>query len=1157
MSKPLAVRARATGPQASASDPTASSWVTASAGTGKTQVLTDRVLRVLLAGTEARAILCLTFTRAAAAEMKVRLTEALAKWATAPEAVLREDLRLLMNIGGGVTADEVRRARRLFAEVLDAPGGLKVLTIHAFCESLLARFPVESGVAAHFEVMDERTAAEHLEAARDRVLQRARNDADLAAKVGGVTARVNEQRFGELMQELARHRARIRKLVSPDIAAAFARVRGCLGLQDGEDAKGILAEACRDGAFDPIGMKRACAVLRAGAPTFVARGTALLAWMDADPRERADRFLAYREEFFTDGGDGKRRDNLLPKAAATAAPDLARVLEIEADRIAAVAERLRKADVYDATSCLLAFASALLTEYERGKERHALLDYDDLILKTRDLLAKPGVAPWVLYKLDGGIDHILIDEAQDTSPEQWQVIKAIADEFFAGKGAHDTTAMAGAGPASLPRTVFAVGDSKQSIFGFLQADPQSFGAMRAYFETQVRDAEENWRPETLIESFRTVAPILKVVDTVFDQPPAQNGLLLAEPEIHHVAHRKGQAGYFELWPTARPEDGGPARAWDPPFEQEHRRSASAQLADRIAETVLGWVGKELLPSRGRPVRPGDIMILVQRRATFVEEVVRALKLKRVAVAGTDRMLITEQLPVQDLMALGHFALLPEDDLTLATVLKGPLVGLSEESLFDLAAERPGSLWAELRRRTEERLEFAAAVRFLRAVRKDADFATPHAFFASLLAKGGRRLILGRLGPEANDPIDEFLARALEYERAHAPSLQGFLDWIGRGQVVVKRDLEVGRDEVRVLTVHGAKGLQAPIVFLADTCFVPQNDPLLHWRDHGGKQVMLWTHRVKHADAVTLAERDAARARREEEYHRLLYVAMTRAEDRLIVCGFETKIARSDRCWYSLIESALQRLDPPAAEHEGGVRRLETLQDEPPDRVKQSAVQARDESALPPWTQRAAPGEPAPQTPLTPSRPSGFEPPAYSPLGGATINAGTRRGVLIHRLLQLLPGVDVSARVAAAARFLGTNAAEFSEAERGEMSAATLGVLGHAEFADLFGPNSRAEVPVVGVVRMRVDQGGGEAVLSGQIDRLVVRADHVLIVDYKTHRPAPKTAADAPAQYVRQMAAYRGALAAIYPGRPIRCALLWTDGPRLMELSATQLDGARD
>ncbi|MBM3507032.1 MAG: double-strand break repair helicase AddA [Alphaproteobacteria bacterium] len=1147
MSQQHSTRPRATLDQSAASHPKVSSWVTASAGTGKTQVLTDRVLRLLLAGTPARALLCLTFTRAAAAVMRVRVTEALVKWATAPDHVLVEDLQLMRRDSQAPTPEEMRVARRLFTDVLDEPGGLRIVTIHAFCESLLARFPIESGVAAHFTVMDERTAAEHLEAARDRVLERARNDPRLAAKVGGVTSIVTEQRLGELMAEMAKHRSRIEALTRPGLAAGVARVRECLGLEEGEAAAGILRRACADGAFDALGLERLCREMAKTTTSFAESAGVIQAWLRATPAQRADQIDAYLDAFFTEGGNGKRRgEKFIAKATIQAHPELRAVIEAEMDRLEGARERLHKATVFDATECLLTFGVALLDEYQRRKERLALLDYDDLILKACALLEREGIAPWVLYKLDGGVDHILIDEAQDTSPAQWRVIKAIADEFFAGRGAYEGREQSA---AARPRTIFAVGDAKQSIYSFLQADPESFRRMRGYFGARVAEADAEWRPQDLAESFRSVAPILQAVDAVFETPPAQDGMLIADTAIRHNVARTGQAGYVEVWPTVCEEETEPGSAWDPPREQQYGRSASAAVAERIARTVQAWIGTEVLPARGRTVRPGDILILVQRRGTFVEEVVRALKSKRVPVAGTDRMLITEQLPVQDLMALGRFVLLPEDNLNLAALLKSPLIGISEEDLYDLAAGRDRSLWATLRGRAGERPTFAAAERTLLEARSAAAYTTPHGFYAGLLAKGGRLKILRRLGPEANDPVDEFLAQALEYERTHPPSLEGFLDWIVRGQVVVARDLEVGRDEVRVLTVHGAKGLQAPIVFLADTYFIGNTESPLRWHMHGGIPVMLWVHLVKNADSVLKDERAQAKALRVQEYHRLLYVAMTRAEDRLIVCGFAPArpADRDARCWYGLIDAGLKRMKRPPV-MAGDAQRWESEQSAAPDGGGIMGATPELTKPLPAWAFRPAPTEPVPKSPLAPSRPYGVEPAAHSPLAGANGNAGIRRGVLIHRLLQLLPGLAADQRRDAAARFLAANAAEFAAEARGEMLGSTLAVLEKDDFAPLFGPNSRAEVPLVGSVRL----GGKDTVLAGQVDRLVVAAGHVLVVDYKTNRPAPTRLADVPPVYRQQMAAYRAGLVAIYPGREIRCALLWTDGPRLMELPESAL-----
>ena len=1113
--------------QSAGADPGVSSWVVASAGTGKTQVLTDRVLRLLLAGAQPGAILCLTFTRAAAAEMMTRVTGVLARWATAPGDDLAEALRVLAGGGAPVGAEQIAAARRLFATVLDVPGGFRIQTIHAFCNSLLARFPVESGVPSHFQVMDERTAAEMLNSARDRVLQRMRGDGAFAERVSAAT-QVNERQFDELMLSLTNQRARLRPVLADGPEAATARLRAHLGLAAGETRERIRAAACTDGEFDERNLLRVARAMAAGGKKDALHGAHIEAWVRAEAEGRVRRFEQYRAAFFTK--EGEPRKPLIHKDALKTAPDGAEVLEREAVRLERLRSRMNAATIFENTRALLVFADALFEEYHATKARYALLDYEDLILCTRDLLNRPGIGEWVLFKLDGGVDHILIDEAQDTSPEQWDVIDAIAHEFFAGAGARDAR-----------RTVFAVGDAKQSIYLFRGADPDAFARWRYAFGVRVADADALWRPVDLTRSFRSAKPVLDAVDAIFAGAAAQKGLLLADAEVRHIVERRGQGGSVELWAAEQPAEAVTPSAWEPALEQEHRRSASARLAGRIAGTLRGWLDAgEMLPARDRPVRPGDVMILVQRRSAFVEEMIRALKDRGIDVAGVDRMIITEQLPVQDLLAAARFVLLPEDDLNLAAVLKGPFVGLGEEALFDLCHGRTRRLWGELRARAGERQDFAAAVAVLKPLLERAGFVPPHAFFAGLLAKGGRRQVLARLGHEAQDPVDEFLARALEFERSHPPSLQEFVHWIEQGAIEVQRDLEVGRNEVRVMTIHGAKGLQAPVVFLPDTVRVSAFDDPLLWDRTADPPLPLWPQRKEFDDEAAAKARGAARGLRDEEYNRLLYVAMTRAEDRLIVCGWDTKNKRRPNCWYKLIEEGLANMPGTPEELEGGVRRWSQAQDAELDAPGEGAALPERAPPLPEWVRRAPAAEKKPPMPLSPSRPSGDEPPAFSPLGHGP-GAGLRRGVLIHRMLQLLPEVEPEKRADGARRFLAANAAEFAAEERDEMAAAALRVLEAPEFAPLFGPGSRAEVPVAGVI--------GDVVVSGQIDRLVVTEREVLIVDYKTHRPAPATEADVPDVYRRQMAAYAAAVAAVYPGRAVRCALLWTDGPRWVALSA--------
>ena len=860
---------------------------------------------------------------------------------------------------------------------------------------------------------------------------------------------------------------------------------------------------------------------------------------------RVSGFADYALAFLTK--EGSVRSKLVTNALRDAHPWLEPALAAEAERLIRVGDRLKSAQVAQATAALLRLGHALLGAYQGRKQARALMDYDDLILAARSLLDQPGLASWVLFKLDGGIDHVLIDEAQDTNPDQWAVVAALTAEFFAGRGAHETV-----------RTVFAVGDIKQSIYSFQRADPRAFDDMRRRFARHVPEAGQVWREIPLNLSFRSTRAVLDAVDAVFaGEGPGRDGVAPAGEDIRHLAFRQGQGGVVEVWPAVAPRPADELPAWKPPVERLRGDSPSARLARLLAGRIAAMIGAERLDSQNRPVRAGDILVLLRRRGGFVETLVRELKERAVPVAGADRMVLTEQMAVMDLMALGNALLLPEDDLTLAAVLKGPLVGLSEEELFRLAWNRgPLSLWDSLRKQAGSDPAFGRAEATLSALLALTDRLSPQALFAHVLGPlGGKRALLARLGQEAEDPIDEFVTLTMAFERAHPPSLQGFLHWLESGGTEIKRDLEQGgRDAVRIMTVHGSKGLQAPIVFLPDTLQMPTRGPRLLWSGGAEDEMLLWPPRAELADAVCDDARERQKRAREQEYRRLLYVAMTRAEDRLYVCGWESQRTAPAGCWYGLIRDAVAPLaetveDPfLAAAGETGtaqVLRLSCRQDNPVEAATQPPPPPRLEE-LPPWAIREAPPEPSPPRPLAPSRPEGEEPPPRSPLSGDGV-ARFRRGRLIHRLLQILPDLERERRARAALRFL-TGSGGLERAQALVLTNEVADLLDHADFAPLFAPGSRAEVPIVGLI-------GDSRALSGQVDRLAVTDTEVLVVDFKTNRRPPAAAEPLPDLYVRQMAAYRLALACIYPRHRIRCALLWTDGPALREIETALLDDA--
>jgi len=1119
--------------QRRASDPVASVWVMANAGSGKTRVLTDRVLRLLLNGTRPNAILCLTFTKAAAAEMANRLHKRLGTWSVLPDAELAAELRTLL--GRGATDDEMRLARQLFARTLDCAGRLRIQTIHSFCESLLKRFPLEADVPPHFGVADDATAAQLIEDARERLLATASGDEKLSPALAFVVGEIEETGFREVIAELVAERRKLRRLLAnhgEDVEKLVASVWRRLGVVETDAPESLRAAFVAETPEDDL--RRAAATLDTGSAADAKRAAAIRAWLAAADRD-ARIETEWADIFLTK--NGQPRATLITQKAQKSDDAALEILEKEQARVVQFCERLKAVTVARGTAALLRLGKALLDIYEEEKAARALLDYDDLIFKTGALLRRSGQAAWVLFKLDGGIDHILVDEAQDTSPEQWDVITALSEEFFAGHGARERQ-----------RTIFAVGDDKQSIFSFQGADPEAVSHMRAHFAARARDAGQVFRSVDLKISFRSCAAVLNAVDTIFSRAEARDGVCMNGTEIRHIPYRKSAGGMVELWKPVAPREDEAGDPWDAPLDYVGESSPPAVLARRIATTIRGWLDNgEILESRSRPIRPGDILILVRKRDAFFDEMVRALKTANVPVAGADRMILAEQLAVMDLIAVAKFALLPEDDLNLAIVLKGPLFNFDDDDLFALCHRRQGRLWTELRMRADERPHWRRAVDELSAVLDLADYVPPFEFFAGLLSVDcGRKRIVARLGHEATDAIDEFLAQALAYERQRPPTLQGFLSWFEAGTAEIKRDTEQNRDEVRVMTVHGAKGLEANIVFLPDTCGVPdgRNDPRILWTE-GRDPLPLWPIRSSNDTSACAAARDSGRRAREREYRRLLYVAATRARDRLYICGWQGP-TRPGGCWYDLIAPAIES-DPRAVEvtlpwNETAIR-LHLRQEGPPEH--DALPQSIDTliSGLPRWCDQLPPEDPIPPRPLMPSRPD-VEPPVRSPLDGDDA-ARFKRGRLIHRLLQMLPELPRHEREAAARRFLARPAHGLTAEAQDELVRETLAVLDHPEFADLFTGNGVAESPIVGRL--------GTRVLSGQIDRVVVARDAVFVLDYKTNRPVPRDPDDVPSVYLAQMAAYRAAVQTIYPDRQIRCCLLWTDGPRLMELPADLLD----
>ena len=1149
--------------QQALSDPSRTVWVAASAGAGKTKVLTDRVLRLLLEGHAPSRVLCLTFTRAAAAEMANRVRQELANWSAMDDGDLAADIAALTGSRPG--RETVERARRLFAATLEAPGGLQIATIHGFCQSLLGRFPLEADVAPHFEVIEDRARSELLRAARDDAIDAIASGRapHLRDALDRLAPEAGERRAGNLLGEICAEAGAFDRMLARygSLDRALDAVAAGLETDPDRSIDDLKADACRDSSLDGPGLRAAVRALDDGGRTDRETAETILAFLDAREEARPALLETYAARFLTKADRTPRKRPVGTGKVREARPDAAAVLDRETERLAALYARIKAKATFERTRAILVLGLELLAAFRARKRDLAVLDYDDLIARARDLLTRPGVSPWVLYKLDGGLDHVLVDEAQDTSPAQWEVILALTEEFFTGEGAREK-----------PRTLFVVGDEKQSIFSFQGADVEALRNVRDGIRERTPAGE--WRDGALDLSFRSVPAVLEAVDAVFAAPEAAAGVALDGEAIRHEPFRGDDGGLVEVWPLLEDE---PAEEepdpWTACLDETRPRDRDTRLATAVAAHIAAMTGDdgpgELLASRGDTIRPGDILVLVRRRGELVSALVRELRRKGVAVAGVDRMDLTGEVAVRDLLAIGRVCLLPEDDLSLAAVLKGPFVGFDDDMLFDLAWRGSGegkareTLWAALRRRKGDSDAFARAADWISALLGVADYLAPFEFFDRILsmpsarAEGfnGRKALIGRLGLEAQDPLDEFLNLALAFERDHVPSLQGFVWWLSSGTAEVKREAETAGDAVRIMTVHGAKGLQAPVVFLADVMGRGPSGPAILWDPRVG--LPLWVGRAEERAPWGEALDDRRRRRAAEEERRLLYVALTRARDRLYVCAAAKSADRGvEGSWHDMVRTALSALpgvERIAMDDAGGGPNGEALRLASPQRRPVAARRAGPEDRVPlegppPGILGPPPPERPIDKPISPSRFAGGEAAPRSPLDGSDGGAALRRGRLVHRLLELLPDLAPDRRGDAARALVARRDPALPDASADGLIARVLAILDDPAFAAVFAPGGRSEVAIAGVV--------GETVVSGRVDRLAVSEDKIGVVDFKTGLTVPDRVDDTPAAYLGQLSAYREILRMIYPDRPISCGLLWCDIPELVEIPARLLDTHR-
>jgi len=1111
--------------QIRASNPDGSTWLSANAGSGKTRVLTDRVARLLLEGVSPENILCLTYTKAAASEMQNRLFERLGKWAMLDDRNLRNSLTKL-GLEQGLNKHTYKQARTLFARAIEVPGSLKIQTIHSFCSSLLRRFPLEAGVSPNFTEIDEWTA----QALCTEILEKISTDEIESISLANVSKFLSDVNLTDLLTDILKNRTVLSKFKShSEICSEF-------GLNGN-----VSFEECLNKNFDSKDLK-VIKILRESMKNGGIRDKAAAKKLSNIKSINLE-FIKTLEDILLYKGSTEKRPEYSAKTNSFASKAvLNEFLNSSIEQINKLAARIevfRQTRILYETSekicALYDFSRIFLNHYTNEKLLRGWLDFEDLILKAQKLLIDPTIAAWVLYRLDGGIDHILIDEAQDTSPTQWRIIEKISQEFYAGEGSRDKT----------NRTLFVVGDKKQSIYSFQGADTFELNRIQKKFKKRFDEAAKPLKELSLQYSFRSSPTILRFVDSILEKPESKNESELESTE-NHISFYSKLPGRVDLWPSIEKAEQPKDTEWQSPVDMPGKEDERVRLACLIADQINTLISSNsLIPERTgndyvmRKISAGDFLILVQRRSVLFHEIIKACKKRGLPISGADRLKLMDEIAVKDLIALLSFLSSPQDDLSLATVLKSPLFSWSERELFDLAHDREDRfLWEELKKRSDI---FTHEYLVLNNLLASIDYLRPYELLEKILNQySGRANLISRLGAEAEDAIDALLSLSIDYEKQETPSLTGFLSWVSTSGFEIKRQLTKQENQIRVMTIHGAKGLESPIVILPETQKrkVELRDKILV-----GEKIAVWNNKKGEASRNEEEIKSKKIQALEAERSRLLYVAITRAETWFIAMSAGQL---DEKCWYEKIKNSLQSSKAKRQIFPTG----EGLRLEEGDwsfAIEEKECQPKkSRNKLPNWIKKVSFESKVQPKYLIPSDLGGSK--TLSKGNGLSEEEAALHGSRVHKLLELLPKYSSQDWPEYSLKMLKANRLFDGPPNVENAIKEALSVLTDPKFSYIFAKDVLSEVPFSAQLPNLKNKK-----IYGIIDRLIVGSNNVQIIDFKTNSTVPKTANKIPLGILRQMSAYKLAIEEIYPGKEVSCYILWTAIKKIDHLEEDLLD----
>lgn len=1150
-----------------ASDPTSSAWVSANAGSGKTHILVLRVLRLLLANVNPATILCLTHTNAAAAEMSNRVFEIITEWSHLSDEKLFAEITKIQD--KTPNKDDITRARQLLVKILETPGGWKAKTIHAFCEAIIQQFPLEANTTGHFSILDGDQAKKLIEEAKKSTLASimSENNIKLKQAFNEILELTDEETLEPLICDIISNRNILNQFscFADENGGEEVLLKKRFGLHPDEKYEKIYGELAQLLGIIQEDIKQYINLAKEDERT-----NSFKKILKEKSIEEKFNFLSI---FFLTK-DLSPRKYLLNKEMADKSPDLAKNLKNAQEEFIKIRDRLNTYKMLKATLASLILAKNLNKHHDELKKKYCFLDFEDLIFCTNDLLKKSEVSAWIRYKLDQEINHILIDEVQDTSLIQWEVIRSLTEDFFVGENAH-----------SHPRTLFAVGDEKQSIFSFQGAEPTRFFRERQINQQRITNAGNKFSIIQLPLSFRSTADILTAVDKVFSIPENAQGLSEDKEPILHRSNRIGHAGSVQIWEQVFSEKNSPPKDWISHFDSIQIESSKSIIAQRIANKIADIIGCDTVISNGKTrfIRADDILILVRKRTSFIKFMTRLLKNDhKISVSSSDKFILTDHLAIKDLMSLGYFVLSQEDDLSLAALLRSPIFNLSEDDLFEICAKRQKTetVFASLQRLANDKISsLRHIVEYINEIIYLAKSYSPYDFFTLILgAKNGRKLFVSRFGNEVIDVLDEFLDFALRNEQKSYHTMQEFISELENYPPTIKRKQYSNHNEVRIMTVHAAKGLESPIVFLVD-----DGSEFFNIRHIKGLQILPSTnddpgipiyipqsHLHNH---VVFNHIEYTKKTAREEYNRLLYVGMTRASDKLIICSCKNKDKKnsgslnksktSQGTWYDMVYKSFDgdervkevKIKTAANKDEWGALEWCVPCDKSIIIEKEPAITELNQGdIIPKEIFESIPNDIDTPYILNPSMLDTKDSPILRSLlseDSAGQNNFLKRGLIIHKILQVVFALPVEQRKQYVVSYFKKNSKFWPIQEYNNLVLSVTSLLENPTISQAVSYTSYAEVSVSG----KVSFPKKDVLISGRIDLISISKKHVLIFEYKTHSYIPQGIEDIPLSHIAQLAMYKEILKVSYADKSFICLLIYVSKPKIFIITQHKLEQA--